>query len=62
MTGKNVAILTIHDAGKMTPEGRKDVAKWIRGQAKWLEDYGDQMAARCTARYIYVADEKKEMA
>ena len=51
--------MTINDASKMTPEGRKEVAKWLRRQGRWLEEYGDQMSHRCIERYVYQVDEKE---
>ena len=59
MIDKTAAIVTINDASKMTPEGRKEVAKWLRRQGRWLEEYGDQMSHRCIARYVYQVDEKE---
>lgn len=36
------AIVTIRDAGRMNPEGRKAVAEWLRMHAKMLlKDGGD---------------------
>lgn len=50
---KSAAILTIKDASKMTPKGRKKIAAWLRSRAVLLEKHGDLMTARFTARYIY---------
>jgi hypothetical protein len=37
----------------MTKRGRKDVARWLRRQAGFLERHADQLSHRFTARYIY---------
>lgn len=50
---KSAAILTIHRAPDMSPEGRRDIASWLRRQAGFLERSAKQMASRYTARYIY---------
>lgn len=58
MTTKTVsaAIVTIHDAENMTPKGRKQVAAWLRRQAKFLETHGDQLDKLFRARYLYEFD------
>lgn len=53
MAAKAAAILTIHDAAKMTPKGRAAVVKWITKQAVLLDQYPDQLSTRYTARYLY---------
>ena len=55
---KSAAVVTIFDAPEMTLEGRKNVAKWLRQQARFLEKYGPELAARFTARYLYPGDEQ----
>lgn len=55
---KSAAVLTIHCASDMTSEGRTEIANWLRKQAKWLEDAGDNYSSRFVARYLY--DEKEE--
>ena len=50
---KSAAIVTVHHAHNMTKKGRKDIAKWLRRQADFLEQDGDKYAARFTARYLY---------
>ena len=49
------AVLTIHDAGEMTARGAREVAAWLRRQARHLDSktYRGQYASRHTARYLY---------
>lgn len=51
---KWAAVLTIFDADDMTPKGRKDIAEWLRRQAKFLVKDGDKLSKRFTARYMYL--------
>ena len=53
MKQKSAAIVTIKDAAKMSPKGRKDIANWLRRQAAFLERSADQLSSRFTARYLY---------
>lgn len=57
MTEKSAAVLTIHDAGDMTEEGRKDIARWLRRHARWLTKYGDEYSTRFIGRYLYDKDD-----
>ena len=51
---KSAAILTIYGAPDMTPEGRKDIAEWLRLHAKMLVKDGSNYArGRFTGRYLY---------
>ena len=50
---KSAAVLTIKDAPKMTTQGRKDIAAWLRRQATQLLKHGPLYADRFTGRYIY---------
>jgi hypothetical protein len=50
---KCAAIVTIHDAPRMTNAGRKRIAKWLRSRADLLEKHGDLMAKRCVMRWLY---------
>ena len=50
---KSAAVVTIRDAADMTPKGRKEVARWLRRQAAFLEKYSEQLSSRFTARYLY---------
>lgn len=50
---KAAAIVTIHDAPRMTKAGRKRIAKWLRSRADLLEKHGDLMAKRCVMRWLY---------
>jgi hypothetical protein len=50
---KSAAIVTIHNAPKMTLEGRRRIAKWLRSRAVCLEKHGDLMGPRYVARWLY---------
>ena len=50
---KAAAILTINDADKMTPAGRKHIADWLRRQAAMITRDGDNYAPRFRGRYLY---------
>ena len=50
---QSAAILTIKDADKMAPEGRKEIANWLRQQAKDLIKYGKNYNKKMIARYLY---------
>jgi hypothetical protein len=50
---RSAAVVTVFDAPKMDKRGRKRVAKWLREQAEFLEQYGQEFAGRFTARYLY---------
>jgi chromosomal replication initiation ATPase DnaA len=52
---ESAAILTIKDAANMTPKGRRQVADWLRRQAKDLLSLGDQYDKTLRARYLYEA-------
>lgn len=53
MAVKSAAIVTIKDAAKMTPAGRRRIAKWLRSRATLLEKHGNLMASRFISRWIY---------
>ena len=53
MKEKSAARLTIHKADTMTPQGRKDVALWLRRQAAFLVRRGANFSSRFTANYMY---------
>lgn len=50
---RSAAILTIHEAPRMTTAGRRRIAKWIRFQANYFELHGKQYSKRFIARYLY---------
>lgn len=52
-TEKSAAVLTIKDAHRMSPKGRKEVAQWLRNHAEWLIEHGNEYAPRFRARYLY---------
>lgn len=56
---KSAAIVTVIQPGRMTPQGRKDIARWIRRQASLLERHADKLGRRFVARYLYVVKEDK---
>lgn len=50
---ESAAILTIKAASKMTPEGRKEIAAWLRHQAAMLVKDGKNYSdTKFTARYL----------
>lgn len=50
---RSAAIVTIKDADRMTPKGRREIAAWLRRQAGFLTKHGDNFAGLFRARYIY---------
>lgn len=50
---KSAAVLTIKDVPMMNEQGRKDIAAWLRHQAKMLLKHGDEYAENFRARYLY---------
>ena len=53
MAVKSAAIVTIKDAAKMTPAGRRRIAKWLRSRALLLEKHGDLLSSRFVSRWLY---------
>lgn len=54
MKTKSAATLTLNKPGEMSKRGRKQIADWLRRQARDLEKLGDQYSSkRLTARYLY---------
>jgi len=47
------AVITVRDANTMTPRGRKAIAAWMRQQARFLEQHGNEFSRRFTAHYMY---------
>lgn len=41
MTEKSVAILTLKDVSKMSPQSREDIAQWLESHANFLRCFGD---------------------
>ncbi len=54
---KEAAHVIINKPFEMTNKGRKQIAKWLRQTADFLESDGDNMSKRFTARYMYVNGE-----
>jgi len=52
-TEKSAAVLTIRDAPQMTSRGQKDIAKWLRRQADFLETNAKDLSSTFRARYLY---------
>lgn len=52
-TEKANAILTLKAINNMTPEARKQIADWLRRQAKALLKDGDDYAPTFRARFIW---------
>jgi len=50
---QSAAVVTIKDAAKMTPEGRKAVAKWLRQHAAYLVKHGEEYSSTFRGRYLY---------
>lgn len=48
---KPVGRLTLHGAGELTLERRKEMAKWLRYQAAFLVKDGHNFAKTYTAKY-----------
>lgn len=53
MNEKAAAVLTIHDAARMTPKVRASVVQWLTKQAILLDQHSEQLSKRYTARYLY---------
>jgi len=49
---KTVAVLTIKEAGRMTAEGREELAEWLRAQADGVLAEGNNYADRFRARFL----------
>lgn len=50
---KYAARVVIYKASDMTPQGKRDIAKWLRKQASGLLKGGNKYVSRFTARYYY---------
>lgn len=50
----SAAVLTIRDAAEMTPEGRRQLADWLRHSAKTLVKHGKDYSKRFRARYLFL--------
>lgn len=47
-----IAQLEIRKADSMTEKGRRDIARWLRAQAKALVDEGHEYDPKFKARYL----------
>lgn len=51
---KTAAIITIHKPGKMSREGRRSIARWLKRHAEMLVKEGKNYTeGRFTGRYLY---------
>jgi hypothetical protein len=50
---ESAAIVTIKRAADMSAKGRRDIARWLRRQAMFLERHAKELSPRFTARYLY---------
>lgn len=51
---KSAAIITIRKPGKMSAQGRRDIAKWLRMHAAYLIKHGEKYTGgRFIGRYLY---------
>ena len=55
---KCAAIVTIHRAADMTPDGRRRIVGWLRNQARFLQNDYAHIGPRYTARWLYNAYSK----
>jgi hypothetical protein len=54
---KSAAVLTIKAASNMTDEGRREIAAWLRRQAKHLIKHGEEYTeGNFRARYLYTEE------
>lgn len=53
MPDKTAASFFVYDADKMTDEGRRHIATWLRQQANFLVKHGHDYAPKFRARYMY---------
>lgn len=51
MQEKPIATLTIRFGAKATPKGRKQIAAWLRKEARHLERCGREYAPRVSCRF-----------
>ena len=50
---KVAASLLVHDADKMTDQGRWEIYKWLRRNAELVRDHGGELSGAFRARYVY---------
>lgn len=54
------AVITIHDAPRMTLKGRREVAQWMKEQAEFLLEFGSQYSKGYRSRYMYRTTKRKK--
>jgi hypothetical protein len=47
------ASLFIYDAAKMSPAGRRRIARWLKRQMEFVLKFPKQLSPRFRARYLY---------
>ena len=47
------ATVVIKDGALMTASGKREIANWLRRQARFLEKHGDELAPRYTGTWRY---------
>lgn len=59
MKEKSAAVLTFHDAENYSDDGAKNIAKWLRRQATYIQkkEFRANVSKRYTARYLYIEEE-----
>jgi len=59
---KSAAVLTLHNAKDYSDSGAKDIAAWLRRQAKFVlqPEFRNNVASRYTARYLYKDNEETD--
>ena len=50
---KSAAVLTVFRVSEMTPNGRRDILRWLQRQMRFIKRDSKQLAKRYTARYLY---------
>ena len=50
---KVAASLLVHDADKMTDQGRWEIYKWLRRNAEFVLNHGGELSGAFRARYVY---------
>ncbi len=53
MSDKVAASLLVHDADKMTDQGRWEIYKWLRRNAEFVLNHGGELSGAFRARYVY---------
>lgn len=46
-------LLTLRGRANFSPRGRREIASWLRRCARFVQDHGQELNKRYTARYLY---------